>query len=68
MLKVHIDWPDEVDVRHRADIITLVEAYCVICDEENVPDSIAYNVLDSALEQCGLEHTIEIEDNEEYDI
>ena len=65
MLRVHIDWPDEVDVRHRADITTLVRTYCEVCDEENVPDSIAYDRLSNALEQCGLDHTIVI-DEEDY--
>ena len=68
MLKIDISWPEEMDVHHRADILTLIQAYCVVCDEDDVPDSIAYNILDSALEQCGLEHTIEIDDNGEYDI
>lgn len=65
MLRVHIDWPDEVDVRHRADITTLVRTYCEVCDEENVPDSIAYNRLSNALEQCGLDHTIVIDEEDD---
>ena len=65
MLRVHIDWPDEIDVRHRADITTLVRTYCEVCDEENVPDSIAYDSLSSALEQCDLDHTIVIDEEDD---
>ena len=65
MLRVHIDWPDDVDVRHRADITTLVHTYCEVCDEENVPDSIAYDRLSNALEQCGLDHTIVIDEEDD---
>jgi hypothetical protein len=65
MLRVHIDWPDEIEVRHRADITTLVRTYCEVCDEENVPDSIAYDRLSNALEQCGLDHTIVIDEEED---
>ena len=65
MLRVQIDWPDEIDVRHRADITTLVRTYCEVCDEENVPDSIAYDRLSSALEQCDLDHTIVIDEEDD---
>ena len=65
MLRVHIDWPDKIDVRHRADITTLVRTYCEVCDEENVPDSIAYDRLSSALEQCDLDHTIVIDEEDD---
>lgn len=65
MLRVHIDWPDEIEMRHRADITTLVRTYCEVCDEENVPDSIAYDRLSNALEQCGLDHTIVIDEEDD---
>lgn len=64
-LRVHIDWPEEIDMRHRADVTTLVNTYCKVCDEENVPDSIAYDRLDSALEQCGLDHTIMVDEEDD---